>query len=230
LSVGSNDSIQLNDIELEFHDQLESTSDYVQEQIENKTLPFAVTAATQSVGRGRRGKSWNSEPGNLYLSLAFSPVHSKIKNPGLMPIVAAVIVARWLKEYFKLSPRIKWPNDILVNRRKIAGILCESSIQGSEWSHIVVGIGINLNNFPKQGLDYQATSVTESLSLGEVSVADAAKDLTSYFWSEWQSISEQKLFDRFYNEQVHPGWPLRSKADSGGHWLTSGHLLQEGSL
>lgn len=105
-----------------------------------------VVADMQTAGRGRRGRSWYS-PGNqgIYMSLILRPV-LPLKEISRISLLVAVAVAETLEEELNLPARIKWPNDILVNNKKIAGILSEvvSDMDGIEY--IVVGIGLNINN------------------------------------------------------------------------------------
>lgn len=123
-----------------------------------------VWAREQVTGRGRRGRNWTSPPGNLYTSLILRPDCT----PGeavQLGMVAAVAIGDALGTL--LPPmsevRFKWPNDILVHDRKIAGILLESSAMASgklEW--LVLGIGVNIENFPAD-TTFPATCLKEWL-------------------------------------------------------------------
>jgi BirA family biotin operon repressor/biotin-[acetyl-CoA-carboxylase] ligase len=106
-----------------------------------------VMAWEQTSGRGQRGSSWSSQPGQgLYFSLILTP------PAGILPQVAVLIkaltlgVTGYILSRTGMQPCIKWPNDILIGERKICGILMESVIKGDSLSAIVVGIGINLNH------------------------------------------------------------------------------------
>ena len=100
-----------------------------------------VVAETQNASRGRMGRSWISDEGNLYLSVLFRPEPDAL--PMLSPL-AGVAVARAVRQVAALSPTIKWPNDIMIEGRKVAGILAESTLSGSQVQHAVVGIGVNV--------------------------------------------------------------------------------------
>jgi BirA family biotin operon repressor/biotin-[acetyl-CoA-carboxylase] ligase len=109
-----------------------------------------VWAESQSAGRGRRGRRWESPPGNLYLSLVLRP-DCQAGQATQLGMVAAVAMAEALSG--ALPPmsdiRLKWPNDILVNDRKAGGILLESAARGADrldW--LVLGIGVNLVSRP----------------------------------------------------------------------------------
>ncbi len=119
-----------------------------------------VTAKRQIQGRGRRGRTWISEEGNLYASfLVIDPApKSKI---GTLPLVAAVSVYNTMKPIFARTPQalaIKWPNDILVDGQKINGILLESELLPDGRMAIVVGCGINCSHHPESP-DYPATDL-----------------------------------------------------------------------
>lgn len=125
-----------------------------------------VIAEAQSRGRGRLGRTWHSPPGeSLYLSLVLRPAGrlSPEQAPPLT-LLAAVAVAEAV-EGLGAAPALKWPNDVLLDGRKVAGILTEMATSGAGIEHLVVGIGVNLDSrhFPAE-LAGRATSV--ALALG----------------------------------------------------------------
>lgn len=103
-----------------------------------------AVAEMQSAGRGRLGREWFSPEGGLWFSVVLRPEMSASEAAGLV-FVAGFAVAEALKEAYCLRVETKWPNDVLVDRRKISGILCEMSTKGENVSYVVVGIGINVN-------------------------------------------------------------------------------------
>ena len=100
-----------------------------------------VVAETQTASRGRMGRRWVSQEGNLYFSVLFRPDAAAL--PLLSPL-AGVAVARAIRQVAGIYPTIKWPNDIMVDGRKVAGILAESALAGSEIQYAIVGIGVNV--------------------------------------------------------------------------------------
>lgn len=102
-----------------------------------------VIARKQHYGRGRFDRIWQSPEGGVYLSMILRP-KKYTEKMSLFPFVAVLAVARTITLY-GLHTTIKWPNDVQVNGKKIAGILLESEIKGPEVIYVVVGIGINLN-------------------------------------------------------------------------------------
>jgi len=126
-----------------------------------------VLADRQSAGRGRRGRDWQSPPGNLYCSIVVRPA----APPALaaqLSFVAAVALAETLDAVLPPACAVhqKWPNDVLVDGAKVAGILLESSGAGTEavdW--VVIGCGVNIAQAP-QDTEFRATSLHEAGATG----------------------------------------------------------------
>lgn len=106
-----------------------------------------ILAQTQRKGRGRFDRRWQSPHGGVYVSLILRPQIDPEKV-SLLPIGAALVVAKTIESY-GLHPTIKWPNDVRVNAKKIAGILLESEIKGHILDYVIIGIGINVNIDPR---------------------------------------------------------------------------------
>ncbi len=137
-------------------EKIDSTNEY----LKSRTLPHgaAVIALEQTAGKGRLGREWISKAGE---SLSMSVlIKSKILMPQL-PIICAAAAAKGLFATIHEDFFIKWPNDILYNRKKVCGILCESKKVGED-IHYICGFGVNLSQsatcFQNQGLPY-ATSI-----------------------------------------------------------------------
>jgi BirA family biotin operon repressor/biotin-[acetyl-CoA-carboxylase] ligase len=113
-----------------------------------------VTAQSQSAGKGRRGREWVSEPGNLYASLLLIDPAPAVRI-GTLPLVAGLGVHRALRPFFANNPHalaIKWPNDLLVDGHKICGILVESGALADGRLAVVIGCGINCSAHPENPL------------------------------------------------------------------------------
>jgi len=103
-----------------------------------------VLAESQTAGQGRHGKSWFSPPGvNLYASVLFRPAIGPKAAP-VFSFIASLALADAIRE-LGLPAAIKWPNDILVERRKVAGVLADSASAGDLLDYIILGVGVNLN-------------------------------------------------------------------------------------
>ena len=111
-----------------------------------------VVADQQTRGRGRRGRSWESPAGTgIFMTLMLKPDINP-NNASMLTLVAAMATARAITEVTGEAAQIKWPNDIVMNGKKVVGILTEMSAQFDYINHIVVGIGINVHNeeFPEE--------------------------------------------------------------------------------
>ena len=142
-----------------------------------------VWAREQTAGRGRRGRGWVSPRGNLYLSLVLRP-DCPAGRAAQLGFVAALAVGDALRAILPRIERLtyKWPNDVLIDGRKIAGVLLESETVGSEkLSFIVVGVGVNLTLSP-HGMEFPATSIMEE-GLGEVMPEVMLEQFAAHFRS-----------------------------------------------
>ncbi|NLM45320.1 MAG: biotin--[acetyl-CoA-carboxylase] ligase [Firmicutes bacterium] len=103
-----------------------------------------VLAEEQTAGRGRLGRSWSSPPGGIWLSLLLRPALSTSQMT-LLTLLAAVAAVEATINVCKITPGIKWPNDLLYGRKKLAGILTEISAEADRVHYLIVGIGFNAN-------------------------------------------------------------------------------------
>jgi len=104
-----------------------------------------VIAETQENGRGRKGRSWVSFPkGGIYLSLILKPnlMPSQVVQ---IPLIAGVAMTKAIRETVSLKPMIKWPNDIIIGKKKVGGILTEMSSEIDGVNYVVLGVGLNVN-------------------------------------------------------------------------------------
>lgn len=125
-------------------------------------VPHGTLAAAdaQSAGKGRRGRGWESAPGkDIYMSILLKPQISPVQAP-MLTLVMALSVVEAVKEETGLDAGIKWPNDLVINKKKICGILTEMSLEEEQISYVVIGVGINVNHdeFPEE-LAGRATSL-----------------------------------------------------------------------
>ena len=109
-----------------------------------------VLADTQSQGRGRLGRRWVSPPqANLYLSIILRPRLAPVHAPQIT-LMAAVALADTIGSFVSARPAIKWPNDILLQGKKVAGILTELSCAGDCVDFVILGMGVNINFLPNE--------------------------------------------------------------------------------
>ena len=141
------------------YDSVDSTNKVALEAaFKGEAGPLWITAKEQREGRGRRGRPWVSDEGNLFASLLLSNPAPQ-KHVAEMPLVIATAAHRAICDCLTPEIRsqisIKWPNDILWNRRKICGILLENSLMPDRRQVVVIGIGVNCGHHPDttDGLD-----------------------------------------------------------------------------
>ena len=163
-----------------------------------------VWAEEQRAGRGRRGRAWLSPRGGLTLSIILRPPASRLPS---LTMIASVAVVRVLRRLAGLEARVKWPNDVLLAGKKVAGILVETSFTGEKLDYAILGIGLNVNLDPRAFPEIAATATSLSQQLGRELEVQAVLD----------ALLEE--LDRLYSGgQVFEEW--RSLLDTLGKRVT----------
>ena len=130
--------------------EVPSTMDVAREMAGNGCPDFTVVIAEfQSRGRGRLQRVWHSEAGGLYFTIVLRP-DMEPAAAFRINFAASLSLAKVLQKMFQVDARVKWPNDILVNERKLAGMLSEMGVESGRLSYVNIGIGINVNNHPEK--------------------------------------------------------------------------------
>lgn len=132
--------------EIIVYEQTASTSDVIEQMAAGQSNEgLVVFAETQSQGRGRHGRAWTSPRGKgLWFSVLLRPKLTPA-TVGCITVAASVAVAQSVRKACGVDARIKWPNDVTVNGRKLAGILTEVCANGETIKHATLGVGINVN-------------------------------------------------------------------------------------
>lgn len=132
--------------EIVFFDSVDSTNSLAERFLaEGRETPFVVIGREQTAGRGRRGRRWHSPGGgNLYASFAFRPVRPPREMPPIT-LWLGLAVARAVRRVLELPVMVKWPNDLLLHGRKVAGMLTEARIDADYLRDLVFGLGLNLH-------------------------------------------------------------------------------------
>lgn len=118
-----------------------------------------IITQEQTIGKGQRGNIWKSQPNlNLTFSVALEPKFLQIKDQFFLNIITSLAIADALSDLVKIELKIKWPNDIYSDEKKLGGILIENSVKGNVLNTAVIGIGLNINQKEFDGLP-NATSV-----------------------------------------------------------------------
>jgi len=171
-----------------------------------------IIAERQSAGKGRLGRKWFSPEGGIWLSIILYPQLSP-SYISLITLMTAVVVVKAIKRYTQIKAQIKWPNDILINNKKVCGILTEMSAELDMINWIVIGIGINANidyrEFPE---DIKKSSISLKEILGkEISrvrlVQIFLKEFERYYellkrWEISLILKEWKLYSHTLGKKI----------------------------
>jgi BirA family biotin operon repressor/biotin-[acetyl-CoA-carboxylase] ligase len=181
---------------IRFYREVESTNDVAFDLAkEGATEGTVIIADTQTKGRGRLQRKWISPPGfNLYMSIIFRPSISS-KDASILTLVSSVALFEAVNSY-GIKCQIKWPNDLLINRRKVAGVLTEMELGGERVEFVLVGLGINLNmtrvvmNNLMGEVSEIATSVREELG-HEVDRSEFAANLINLLEKWYEELNSK---------------------------------------
>jgi len=166
----------------------------------NKSLLTLVTANAQTAGRGRFKRHWESPPGhNIYATYCFF-VEKHRADVGNIPQILAISAAEVLSEC-GLSPQLKWPNDVLLDKKKVGGILCETTPLSDQLC-MIVGIGLNVN-MTQEILDAigQPAASMQSVSGKSWDVDEVLEKLTRQFVKNLEQFLEEGFLP-FYKKYV----------------------------
>lgn len=131
--------------EIFYEEQTDSTNEWAKRAGDAGAAHGSVYwAGSQSAGKGRRGRSWVSDDtGNLYFTILLRP-KLKPEKASMLTLVMAYAAANAIEQETQRSALIKWPNDIVVNRKKVCGILSEMKLAGTQMEYCIIGVGINV--------------------------------------------------------------------------------------
>ena len=188
-------------------DSVESTNDEARRlALGGATGPVWIVAREQTKGRGRRGNTWISSPGNLFATLLMKAPHTTAAQLGFAASLAAADAVASYAATDRV--RLKWPNDVLLDGRKVAGILLEALPSES----VAVGVGLNLVHHP-EGTETPAISLTAAAGT-TVPADDALAKLAARFaawYGEWQSQGFAGLKPHWLMRASGLGGPLRAR-------------------
>ncbi|KAF0094210.1 MAG: BirA family transcriptional regulator biotin operon repressor / biotin-acetyl-CoA-carboxylase ligase [Puniceicoccaceae bacterium 5H] len=178
-----------------FHETLDSTNSEAERRLANgQTAPFVVVSGSQTRGRGRLGRRWYSpDEGNLYISFAFRPETNHARMQAIT-IWLGLTVCHYLREVHQLPVQIKWPNDLIINNRKVAGMLTEARIDADRTRDLVFGLGLNvsgkLSEWPLEVAEIATTLSEHAPSV--LSINNLAADLIKRCTDAYQSFIESR--------------------------------------
>jgi len=189
-----------------YFDNLASTnSKAIELSVENVPNGTVIITDHQTSGRGRQSNKWISTPGK---SLTFSVIiypNKNINELNKYPLIAGLAIVDILTE-LEIIPQLKWPNDVLINKKKVCGILCESKLSGRTIKSMVIGIGLNINEGQsdiKKEINKSATSLKLELGI-ELQIEQLLTILLKYLESRLDQIDEnEKIIDEWKKHCIH---------------------------
>lgn len=176
-------------------EEIDSTNNYLKNSYQLLNNFTFVTADYQSKGRGRNERVWESEKGkNLMFSMLIKD-SNLLENSAHLSIMIAVIISDLLEKYGLNNVSIKWPNDILINDKKVCGILLEGQLP----NYVVIGVGLNVNQkaFP-DNLRRPATSLIKELKK-EIPIKELEDRLFPYIIDNLTSLERSDYLSYFNN-------------------------------
>ncbi|NBC82818.1 MAG: biotin--[acetyl-CoA-carboxylase] ligase [Bacteroidetes bacterium] len=191
--------------DIKYIEEVDSTNITLWELLKNgePVEGTVILSDYQHHGRGQQGNSWHSEKSlNLLASVFLKPEILPVDYHFYLSKIVSLGIIDALKHY-GITPRIKWPNDILVDKQKICGILIENTLEGSIIKQTVAGIGMNVNQtgFP----DYlpNATSIYNQIN-GLTDIADLLRDILKKIWMYYTELKQNsfELIDELYRNNL----------------------------
>jgi BirA family biotin operon repressor/biotin-[acetyl-CoA-carboxylase] ligase len=208
------------------YESLDSTNEEAKRLVaKGEKGPLWILAARQSAGKGRRGNSWVSQDGNLFASL-LAPAEDAMRLSAPYAFAAGLAVADTVSGYTESKITLKWPNDVLLEGQKLAGILLET-VPGA----LIVGIGVNLAVAP-EGTPFPATSLAQHAEQAPVS-EDVLARLALYMetWiALWKERGFAPLRDAWLARAAQLGEPIRARLPDGEREGIFEDLDSEGAL
>ncbi len=188
-----------------------------------------VLAEMQTEGRGRMARAWASPPGGIWMSLILKPKIA-LAHAYKVNMAVSVALSKAIAGLYGLKTSIKWPNDLLINDRKVCGILMEISAEIDMLEHAIVGIGINANvdvkAFPNE---WNATSI--SMELGsEISRADLIQRVLAEIEDAYYKIDSQEIYHEWCDRSATLGRRVRINSAAGDFDGEAVSLSEDGAL
>ena len=204
----ASNSLKLNNWQLFILKKVSSTMDEIKKECYKSNLNTLLMAYTQTAGRGRNSNTWVSNLGNLFLSIKLNTL--KMSNPLILNYITGIVVHDTLKYFLekKTNLYIKWPNDLLINKKKIAGILIDSISRGNKIAELYVGIGINAKIAPSH-LGNETTCLKN-----EINITISRKKFLSkliFYFNYWENVFKKNNFLYIANCWMKRSLPINSK-------------------
>jgi BirA family transcriptional regulator, biotin operon repressor / biotin---[acetyl-CoA-carboxylase] ligase len=194
------------ELEYRYYKSIDSTNNEIKRIAEEgEKEGIVVSAGEQTSGRGRRGHVWKSPShDSIATSILLRPgVHTE--NVSRITILSAMAVCDAIRDKYDLETKIKWPNDVLIDEKKVCGILTELSAENNKVKYVVPGIGVNVHNmtFPED-IKNMATSIDIELKKSGKTIISSRKALTEAIWKSFAGY-----YDKFIETEDLNGVKIR---------------------
>lgn len=217
-----------------YFDSIASTNNYAKSISDSELSDFLVVSDTQTLGKGRRGRNWISPPGvGVWMSLCVRP-DIRIENASMITLIMAVSLCDAIKELYSLDPEIKWPNDIVLNQKKISGILTEMGSDMDGIKYIISGVGINVDteDFPENIKDIATSLFLES---GEhISRAKLIASVIYHFYQNFyvflKTEDMSNLKEKYESHLVNIGKDVKILEQKGAYFAKALGIDNNGAL
>jgi BirA family biotin operon repressor/biotin-[acetyl-CoA-carboxylase] ligase len=213
-----------------YYPSLPSTMDEAKRQAQQGAIEGTViVAGEQTAGRGRMRRGWLSPRGSIALSIILYP---KLAYLSSLIMVASLGIAHCIEKVTGLKAEIKWPNDVLVNGKKVCGILIESEVKGKRADYAIIGIGINVNLKPADFSEALPLATSLSHELGkDISQLDMIRCLLAEIESLYLALpSGEAVYRQWQDKLVTLGKKVRLSSEETTLEGIAESVASDGSL
>jgi BirA family biotin operon repressor/biotin-[acetyl-CoA-carboxylase] ligase len=215
--------------EIQYSREVESTNDAARLIALQSADGTVILAEVQTSGRGRLNRPWSSPPGGIWMSLILKP-EIPLSQVYRINMAVSVALARAVEGLYGLRSEIKWPNDLLINERKLCGILMEISAEVDRLDYALVGIGLNANVdvscFPEE---WNATSLSNELGRN-VSRMELIQRILQEIETTYIKMGSDEIFREWCDASATIGKQVRITSSSGDKEGVAVALAKDGAL
>ncbi|VVB68057.1 Putative biotin ligase [uncultured archaeon] len=215
--------------DLRCHREVSSTNEVARSIARDCQNGTVILAEVQTQGRGRLCRPWASPPGGIWMSLVLKP-QMPLAQVFRLNMAASLAVSRSIQALYGLEAGIKWPNDLLINERKICGILMDVSAEVDRLEYAVVGLGINANvdvsGFPAE---WNSTSLWQELGR-EVSRVELIQRILQEIEEAYEKVASQEIYVEWRRRSTTLGRQVRITYQDGDLTGEAVDLAEDGAL
>lgn len=203
-------------------EEISSTNSELLSNKQYKKSGTVLLAEKQIIGKGRKERSWLSAKGaNLTFSILLTKDLLSDLIVNHLNLAASLAVATAIENLYQLRTELKWPNDVLINKKKVAGILIETTVKGNKLERVVIGIGINLNQIAFQGeFNYPPTSLKLETGMN-IDRENMLAEILNIFEELLSKLADQ-------SEQLLEDWREKCKMIGDKITVTDGEKVKNG--